>query len=172
MPVAAWQLDTERGSRMIELEHGYWSGNRVISVDGREVFRARKLFDTGSDHAFTVESHECVVRIRTNGLTFKYQLFVDGVSIDTGEGLDQVPAAEAAPENQMKRDLRGWGLGLVIMGLASFLMADRFSGAWGGILAGMGAYAPLDHWTVLGGLQVYWARQEFQKYKKYAAIEP
>lgn len=67
----------------VELEHGFWSGKRAISVNGREVIRERRMFgfDMGSQHGFDVDGHAALLRIRTSGVTYAYDLYVDGIAI-------------------------------------------------------------------------------------------
>lgn len=89
-----WQIELEDSKYEIELEHGYFSGKRKISVDGKVVFNSANLLDllsdTGGVHKFDINSHSCAVIIRTNGFTFNYDLAVDGKSITTGQPLDSI----------------------------------------------------------------------------------
>ena len=73
-----WIIGESAGKHVIELEHGFWSGNRVIKVDGQEIHRSKKLWDTGTEHRFKVASQDCIVRIRNSPFSFQYELFVDG----------------------------------------------------------------------------------------------
>jgi hypothetical protein len=62
----------------VVLEHGTFSGKRVITLNGREVFRGQQLIDTGSEHRFDFEGHSGVLRVRNAGLRFEFDLLVDG----------------------------------------------------------------------------------------------
>ena len=67
------------GRHVVELEHGYWSGKRVIRVDGKLLEVSRKLLDTGSEHYFELNGHPGLIRIRIiSGLIPEYELFLDG----------------------------------------------------------------------------------------------
>jgi len=87
----------------VELLHQVLSGDRRILVNGREVFRGGKFFDTGSEHAFDFDGHTGRVRIGSNGFGYTYALVVDGLAI-TPEGMTiprpprLVPAAVAPVE--------------------------------------------------------------------------
>jgi hypothetical protein len=82
MRFRSWSFDLEDGHHRVELQHGWWSGVRIIRVDGA-VFEhtgwLRHLLDFGSSHTFTIGQHECELRIG-NGLDwgFRYRLAVDG----------------------------------------------------------------------------------------------
>lgn len=84
MTTKRWDFRDEDLRRYaVELDHGFWMGKRVITVNGREVVRERKLlgFDTGSQHGFDVDGHAALLRIRTNGMTYAFDLYVDGIAI-------------------------------------------------------------------------------------------
>lgn len=89
-----WQVDLEDGKHEVEFDHGYFSGRRNLRVDGQTILDISEirhfLFDTGGVHEFTIGSHPCAVIIRTNGITFNYDLAVDGHSITTGQPVDSI----------------------------------------------------------------------------------
>jgi len=89
MAKAVWTIALEDGTHTVELEHSYFSGKRNIRVDGRPLElpakTASSIVDFGRDQPFKIGNHDCVVHIRTNGLTFSYDLSVDGRSVSTGE---------------------------------------------------------------------------------------
>lgn len=100
MTKKTWQFELEDGTHQVELEHGFFSGKRKIQVDGRIVFESNEfrhlVFDTGGVHNFNVNSHPCAVIIRTdNGITFSYDLAVDGFSITTGKSIDSIKPVPA-----------------------------------------------------------------------------
>lgn len=89
MAQRSWTIELEDGRHTVELDHGYFSGRRRISVDGRptaETARAQDaLFDIGSSHDFSIAGHRCTVLIRSKwGVAYDYDLLVDGRSAATG----------------------------------------------------------------------------------------
>ena len=84
-----WQFELEDGNHTVELEHGYFSSKRIISVDGVEVERhpANYYTDLGSEHSFRVAGVSCALRIRPDwrflALKFKYELYVGGSLVNT-----------------------------------------------------------------------------------------
>lgn len=81
MTTKTWNFDLDGFKHTVVLEHGYFSGKRKIRVDGTLVEESKKLFDMGSDHVFTVAGHSCSIHIRTNWVTFFYDLAIDGISV-------------------------------------------------------------------------------------------
>lgn len=79
-----WTLDVDGASHTIELDHGFWSGKRTISVDGRVAHASRRLIDFGSNTPIEVGTHRINVIVMTNGVTFRYDIVVDGISEATG----------------------------------------------------------------------------------------
>ena len=77
-----WTFTLKDGNHTVELEHGYFSGKRIINVDGVEVERRPATWgsDEGSDEHFQVAGVSCVLKIRPDWrfLTakFKYELYV------------------------------------------------------------------------------------------------
>ena len=88
MAKKVWTFQLEDGTHRVELEHGYWSGKRRVRIDGlpREETATvvHALRDRGSDHTFELNGHTVTVCVRTNGLTFSYDLVLDGTSVRTG----------------------------------------------------------------------------------------
>jgi FAIM1 (Fas apoptotic inhibitory molecule) protein len=81
MTTKRWDFRDEDLRRYtVELEHGFWSGKRVITVNGREVVREKKMFgfDPGSEHGFEIDGHAALLRIRSQGVGYAYELYVDG----------------------------------------------------------------------------------------------
>jgi hypothetical protein len=84
MAAKRWDFRDEDLHRYaVELEHQVLSGDRRIVVNGREVFRGGKFFDTGSEHAFDFDGHTGRLRIGSNGFGYTYNLTVDGLSVPT-----------------------------------------------------------------------------------------
>jgi hypothetical protein len=82
MAAKRWDFRDEDLHRYaVELEHQVLSGDRRIIVNGREVFRGGKFFDTGGEHAFDFDGHTGRIRIGTNGFGYTYALNVDGLTV-------------------------------------------------------------------------------------------
>ena len=65
MRYRVWTFNLDDGPHRVELQHGYWSGTRLIRADGKVIEKTgwlRKL-DTGSKHAFELGEHECEIKI-------------------------------------------------------------------------------------------------------------
>jgi hypothetical protein len=94
MTKKTWQIKLEDGEHVVELDHGFFSGKRIIQVDGKTVLDSSELqhlvFDTGGVHEFNINSHPCAVVIRTNGITFNYDFAVDGRSTTSGQPIDSI----------------------------------------------------------------------------------
>ena len=86
-----WTVGLEDGSHTVEVDHRYLTGKRAIRVDGKPLQRTARvshaLFDLGSTHPFMLGAHSCAVVIQTNGLTYLYDLLVDGRSQRTGKSV-------------------------------------------------------------------------------------
>lgn len=82
MDTKVWTFNLSDGQHEVELNHGYWSGKRLIKADGQIVEESQKLFDAGSEHRFDLSGHPCILRIRPGPLGglagFEFELFVDG----------------------------------------------------------------------------------------------
>jgi hypothetical protein len=94
MTQKTWQFELEDGKHNVELDHGFFSGKRNIRVDGNTILTSSELrhlvLDTGGMYEFNINSHPCAVIIRTNGLSFSYDLAVDGRSTTTGQPIDPI----------------------------------------------------------------------------------
>ena len=97
MAAKRWDFRDEDLRRYaVELEHNVLSGDRRIIVNGREIFRGGKFFDTGSEHPFDIEGHSARLRIGSNGFGFTYTLTVDGLVMPP-EGMTIPRPPRAAP---------------------------------------------------------------------------
>jgi hypothetical protein len=91
-----WIVNLDGVNHKIELEHGTFSGKRVIKLDGQVIEESQKLMDSGTDHFFKIRNHLCAIHIHTGGLRFKYDLSINGVSAETGQPtklMDGTPTA-------------------------------------------------------------------------------
>jgi len=78
--------------RRVDVRHGYWSARRMVSVDGVEVIRhvprsfheQTDLWQTSTEHPFTVDGHHLAMRVRPGVFQYDIELVVDGRSADDG----------------------------------------------------------------------------------------
>jgi hypothetical protein len=97
MTTKRWDFRDEDLRRYsVEIEHAVLTGDRRISVNGREVFHGGKFFDTGGEHAFDVDGHSARLRIGSTGFAYNYKLVVDGLTIPP-EGATIPRPPRAAP---------------------------------------------------------------------------
>ena len=106
MAKMTWIITLDGCEHTIELEHKQLSGKRHIRVDGALHEEGKVVFDIGSTHEIPIDGHTCTILIRTNGLTYNYDLLVDGVSEKTGQ---EVAIDEPMP---------GWLLWLIVIGIS------------------------------------------------------
>lgn len=84
MAKLSWIIKLEDNKHKVELEHGYFSGKRIVRLDGKVIEHIRyNLFDTGSKHKFKIKEHCCIIIIKA-GFKFSYDLIIDGLSVQTG----------------------------------------------------------------------------------------
>lgn len=77
-PTREWKLSILE-SHVVTVRHGLVSGQVVVLVDGREVFRREsKLWDTGLEHRFELDGKPCMLRVLVRGTHAEYELWVDG----------------------------------------------------------------------------------------------
>lgn len=95
----------------------------------------------------------------------------------------------------MKKDLRSWGFGLIVIGIISIVLAGFLDPIWGGVLIVLGLLTLFIQrrgmfivigialclariinitmgsggWTIFGFFQLYWGVQEIRKFWKYAS---
>jgi len=72
-----WTFTARDKSHTVELEHAYWSGRAIITVDGEEIERSKKITG-GSTHNFQISGVPCILEIIETGFRYRYELFVDG----------------------------------------------------------------------------------------------
>lgn len=105
MAQRTWTVNVGGQPHTVELKHGYFSGHRELRLDGQPVplppRGALSWLDIGGEHPFQIAGRPAAVLIGSNGLTFSYDLVVDGRSVTTG--------------NEVKRtEMPGWGWGFVL----------------------------------------------------------
>ena len=97
MPVREWHLSLEDGLHTVVYEVSTFGGKRTITVDNvRQIEETRRPWEMGADIPFRINQHTGAVHMRSGMLRTKYDLSIDGVSIETGQ-----PAAALLP-------LPGW----------------------------------------------------------------
>lgn len=78
MAKTVWTFVIKDIKHVVVLDHGYVAGRRDISVDGVPLSSSHKFFSAGSVHHFEIAGVPCVLQIKSNLVTFTYNLHVDG----------------------------------------------------------------------------------------------
>ena len=131
------------------------------------------------------------VAVKQNGTTYKFKL----AQQDLSKLRDWLPEKTAA---DMKRELRNWGIGLIVLGVAHFVLAGFLSPIWGVIILVVGVLnlliphrsmfivnglalllvgglnifsGEMGTWTAFGVLQLVWGVQEMRKFGQYASAK-
>lgn len=74
-----WTIATDDGPHRVELADEYWLGERVVTVDGTVAYRGRTvLSDHSGEYPFLIGGAPAILRITTNGLTYRYEVFLTG----------------------------------------------------------------------------------------------
>jgi hypothetical protein len=77
MPFISWQVNLDGKDYKIDLDHGLWSGKRIVQVNGETVHKATKFFDSGtSKHPFKFGTHSGLITIGV-GVNAIYDLYID-----------------------------------------------------------------------------------------------
>lgn len=87
MPKKTWTVDLDGTTHVVALDHGFFSGKRSIYVDNRLVDQGTKSLDMGGDYDFRIGKRRGTITMRSNLLTFNYDLFIDDKSVTTGREL-------------------------------------------------------------------------------------
>jgi hypothetical protein len=102
MPTIGWCFKVEESWHTVELDHGWYLGERKLRLDGQLLEHHKKvryaLLDRGSYHPFQIGKHHGGVSISSNivGL-FRYQLFIDDRSLPPSTAIpSQAPMLAAA----------------------------------------------------------------------------
>ncbi len=123
-----------------------------------------------------------------------------GTALILEDGEASIPVDTEDVQTCLKKDLQGWGIGLIVVGIISILVSDFLDPLWGAglivvgllafliqkrgmfillgvilLLAGVmnilnGLYGESTGWGALGCLQIYWGIQEIRKYWKYGSV--
>jgi hypothetical protein len=87
-----WEFDLADGHHVVDLVHRYFLGTRTRVVDGTKTLQRTFPFTNhAGEHAFPLPGHDARLRITTNGVTYDYDLVVDGRAI-TVDGAAAKPA--------------------------------------------------------------------------------
>ncbi len=115
----SWSVNLDDQPYKIDLEHGFFTGNRIITVNGVDVHKSRKFFDSGtSEHTFQIGAHSGKIRIRMM-FDAVYDLYVDGTPREQ-QKISTLSLLKTMP-------LWGWLLVLVISSFA--LYSSRIASA-------------------------------------------
>lgn len=126
----------------------------------------------------------------------------DGAPAPDGAAGEPAVAEESAADDSaarraaMQKDLKGWCVALIIIGVVSIVLSGFLDPIWGGVLIAAGIAGFLIRhrgmfivygvvlmlaammniitgrpgWVVFGILQAWWSVQEFRKFSKYAGV--
>jgi hypothetical protein len=123
MPVREWHVSLEDGPHTVVYEMSTFGGKRSITVDNvRQVEESNHSLEMGIDLPFRINQHQGMVQVRSGMLGAKYDLAIDGVSVQTGQ-----PAARMLP-------LPGWAW--IFIGACALIPIITLGGA---VPAGIGA---------------------------------
>ena len=111
-------------------------------------------------------------------------------------GVTQEEPTDAEGRDEMRGDLRAWGIGLIVLGVAQYFLPFLDS-MWAFVIVPLGILSLLvahrglfiaigaalvivgllnifgggfGFWTIFGGVQIYWGVQECRKFEKYAHV--
>lgn len=152
MAAKRWDFRDEDLHRYaVELEHQVLSGDRRIIVNGREVFRGGKFFDTGGEHAFDFDGHTGRLRIGSNGFGYTYNLTVDGHTIPpegatiprppmrAPVGIAPIVSAEPVPPRQLLVTTLAHGPDPATLARVALVKRVENGGRWFYWIAGLSA---------------------------------
>jgi hypothetical protein len=119
-----WRLKDGQQEHVIFLKHGYFSGKREIFVDDKLVASGQSLIEFGNDYPIPFPGNRSVVvRINTNGLTYKYDLIVDEISQESGRRVEPIGPVPA------------WVWIFVVAEVALVFLGGAIGGALGAVAA-------------------------------------
>ena len=81
-PSAKWDVLLADNMHVVEFVHGTISGKRVISVDGKEIFRKNWMIPLVGIQEFKMGDKNIMITIQPNGLIFEYTLYINGKPLD------------------------------------------------------------------------------------------
>ncbi|KAI6660274.1 Fas apoptotic inhibitory molecule 1-like [Oopsacas minuta] len=81
-PSARWNLLLADNMHVVELVHGTISGKRVITVNGKEIYRKNWMIALVGFQEFKIGEKKIILSIEPNGMNFEYTLYVNGKPLD------------------------------------------------------------------------------------------
>ena len=136
MSKKTWTFEVDGHPHSVVLDHGVFTGTRRIWLDGSGVElgfgKDRRWPDYGSRHRLRIGSHTVVVEIRTNGLTFSYDLALDGISVTSGQKVDLYSGTDFIGTRSADQSIAlTLVVASVILGLAAIIANMHFSARFG-----------------------------------------
>ncbi|HET8569070.1 MAG TPA: hypothetical protein VFM93_08810 [Candidatus Limnocylindria bacterium] len=132
-----WSVVIDGRTRNVRVDHGFWSGETVASVDGVLALRVVPGFAgfadhwaAPSEHAFHLGEHEMRVRV-TPEVGYTLDLVIDGRSATTGQ---PVPALPSAPADGLYRAGKvGASIAMIAVPytIVTTFLFGRFAPEWG-----------------------------------------
>jgi hypothetical protein len=117
-------VHVEGDEHEVIVRHGFFSARREVLLDGRKILDIRpglipalKLWNTATDHPFTIAGHPAWLRIdpTVDNVTYRKSLIVDGRDVETGTAVEMLPQTPAGAHEG--RWLAGYG-GLLVQPFA------------------------------------------------------
>lgn len=91
MAERTWQIQINGQDHTLRAQHSYWTGQRTVWLDERVVVSDRKLLEYGSWHSFSIDGQPAAFEIVTNGVVYRYLLWINGEpqpALEDGANLD------------------------------------------------------------------------------------
>lgn len=73
-------MNFEDGRHQVEFSRNDFTGQRLVKVDGSEVYKQRSGVEVGSELPFYINAHPCAVICKTNGFYSTFDLKTDYVA--------------------------------------------------------------------------------------------
>jgi hypothetical protein len=103
--MSTWDFrDADLRRHVVTFEHHRWTGWQVLTVDGREIARERKRWESGSQRTFAFDGHDATLRIVKRGYSYEYLLMVDGQLVQSVGTTLAHPGDVAAASGQAMAD--------------------------------------------------------------------
>ena len=153
-----WHFTVNDATHEAALQHSSLSGEKRVYLDGELIHRSRQFIDFGLRLEFLTDGAVCELRISTNGITFRYQLSVDGRAVrhdgDNGTGEPAISAEigrSRAARLQRLADLTGLTVGPSTNGIVN--PSVRVAGMRRGLLVSL---QPESRWFGSMPLAGWW----------------
>jgi hypothetical protein len=122
-----WNVSVENVDHTIEIRHSYLSGKKSLFLDGKQVLQTNEdIIRFKLDLRFAIGTHPCFVRIKPNGITYDYELVVDGISTQTGllcsdETTSGKGSAVSPEQEKLEKQLTSGANWFVLIGMFSLI---------------------------------------------------